>query len=122
MCVELYFSGGTLAENGDLRINNLINPRHLWKVCQGIGFPRLDIQVKLNGDESVIIQNSRRFHRRQTKQFVVPLEQPISRKVLDEFQQIINSSDAKLDIIKSNDSAQHDNPRTHRRSKSRTRR
>jgi hypothetical protein len=124
MCVvELCFSGGTLAGSGDLKINQLSNSRHLWKVFQDIGFPRLDIQVKLKTDESVVVQNSRRFHKHQTKKFVVPLKQSVSQRSLDELQRIIDASDAELYIVRSNESLQRDKPRTHRRrSKSRTRR
>jgi len=122
MCVELHFSGGTLTEDQDFRIDNLKNPRRFWKMCQDIGFPCLDMQIKLNGKKSVIVQNSRNFHQPKGKQFVVHLKRPIPKKLLDELQRVINGSDAKLDITGRNDSPQNDNLSTHRMSKSRMRR
>ena len=114
MCVELSFSGGTLARNGDLTINRLDNPRHLWKMCQDIGLPRLGIQIKFKGDNSAVVQNTHKFHNLRMKQFVVPLGRFVSTKTLDEFQRAIMYSDTKVAITKSNNSPQRDNYRTHR--------
>jgi len=118
MCTELHLSGGTLGPNGDLKISGLSNSHDLFCVCQEIGFPRLGLQIQEEGGNTAVIQNSRKFHKFEKKQFVVSLGDIPPRKTLNELQRIIDASNTRLSITADSHRTQPENHRTHRRSKS----
>ena len=116
MSMELHFSGGTLAPNGDLEIHRLGGSRRFARFCEDIDFP---FPVKRMTLTTAVILNSHTVYHSDKEVFVFLLKEIPPSEDLGELQDIINASDAKLRIILGERRRQHDHPRTHRMSKAR---